>query len=570
MITFHKIKYKNLLSTGNSFTELELSKNPTTLIIGKNGSGKSTFLDALSFGLFGKPFRKINKPQLVNSINDKNLLVEVEFTIGTKQYLIRRGMKPNVFEIFQDGSLINQDAAKKDYQEILEKTILKLNHKSFCQIVVLGSSTFVPFMQLTTNQRREIIEDLLDIQIFSVMNTLLKERVQQNKTDLQEIKYQLDLIQEKIVLHTDMLNRLRKNNDEIISDIENKIQEAVDKVEDYLDLVNQKQEEETALRESISDQASVLKKRENVTGLIKSLKEKLKKFEVEINFYHSNDNCPTCKQGIDHTFKDNILETKKKSIQETEKAIEGLSKNLVELENRITVINSTSMEIAAIQRKISEYNGKVSIENTYIKNMDKELKTLKLKGVDDVNEISGLEKLKVEWKEKEQAREQFIIDKELLDVASILLKDGGIKAKIIKQYIPVINKLINKYLSIMELPVGFELNESFEETIKSRFRDVFSYDSFSEGEKQKLDLAILFTWRAIAKMRNSSNTNLLIMDEIFDSSLDVNGVEQLLSIINTISGENNIFIISHKDSLMDKFVSVIRFDKQKDFSRIVS
>lgn len=570
MITFHKIKYKNLLSTGNSFTELELSKNPTTLIIGKNGSGKSTFLDALSFGLFGKPFRKINKPQLVNSINDKNLLVEVEFTIGTKQYLIRRGMKPNVFEIFQDGSLINQDAAKKDYQEILEKTILKLNHKSFCQIVVLGSSTFVPFMQLTTNQRREIIEDLLDIQIFSVMNTLLKERVQQNKTDLQEIKYQLDLIQEKIVLHTDMLNRLRKNNDEIISDIENKIQEAVDKVEDYLDLVNQKQEEETALRESISDQASVLKKRENVTGLIKSLKEKLKKFEVEINFYHSNDNCPTCKQGIDHTFKDNILETKKKSIQETEKAIEGLSKNLVELENRITVINSTSMEIAAIQRKISEYNGKVSIENTYIKNMDKELKTLKLKGVDDVNEVSGLEKLKVEWKEKEQAREQFIIDKELLDVASILLKDGGIKAKIIKQYIPVINKLINKYLSIMELPVGFELNESFEETIKSRFRDVFSYDSFSEGEKQKLDLAILFTWRAIAKMRNSSNTNLLIMDEIFDSSLDVNGVEQLLSIINTISGENNIFIISHKDSLMDKFVSVIRFDKQKDFSRIVS
>lgn len=570
MITFHKIRYKNLLSTGNSFTELELSKNPTTLIIGQNGSGKSTFLDALSYGLFGKPFRKINKPQLVNSINDKSMLVEVDFTIGTKQYLIRRGMKPNVFEIFQDGTLINQDAAKKDYQEILEKTILKLNHKSFCQIVVLGSSTFVPFMQLTSNQRREIIEDLLDIQIFSIMNALLKEKVQQNKSDLQEIKYQLDLIQEKIVLHKDMLNKIRKNNDDSIKEIENKIQDAIDKVEAYLDLVNQKQEEETKLRESISDQTAVLKKRENITVLIKSLKDKLKKLDSDVNFYHSNDNCPTCKQGIDHTFKDNILESKKKSIQETTDAVETLSNNLIEIETRLSVINSTSMEIATIQRKISEYNGHISSGNTYIQNMDKELKSLKSKNVDDTNEVSELEKLKVEWKEKEQLREQLIIDKELLDVASILLKDGGIKAKIIKQYIPVINKLINKYLSIMELPVGFELNESFEETIKSRFRDVFSYDSFSEGEKQKLDLAILFTWRAIAKMRNSSSTNLLIMDEIFDSSLDVNGVEQLLSIIGGISGENNIFIISHKESMMDKFVNVIRFEKHKDFSRIVS
>lgn len=570
MIIFQKIKYKNLLSTGNSFTEMELAKNPTTLIIGKNGSGKSTFLDALSYGLFGKPFRKINKPQLVNSINDKNMLVEVEFTIGTKQYLIKRGMKPNVFEIFQDGTLINQDAAKKDYQEILEKTILKLNHKSFCQIVVLGSSTFVPFMQLTCNQRREIIEDLLDIQIFSIMNALLKEKVQQNKSDLQEIKYQLDLIQEKITVHKDMLNKIRKNNDDNINDIENKIKDALDKVWSYADLVNQKQEEETKLRESISDQTSVLKKRENITVLIKSLQDKLKKLDSDINFYHSNDNCPTCKQGIDHTFKNNILETKKKSIQETTDAVVTLSNNLIQIENRLSVINSTSMEIAAIQRKISEYNGHISSGNTYIQNMDKQIKLLKSKNVDNSNELSELEKLNADWKNKEQDREKLIVDKELLDVASVLLKDGGIKAKIIKQYIPVINKLINKYLSIMELPVGFELNENFEETIKSRYRDVFSYESFSEGEKQKLDLAILFTWRAIAKMRNSSNTNLLIMDEIFDSSLDVNGVEQLLSIIGGISGENNIFIISHKESMMDKFVNVIRFEKQKDFSRIVS
>lgn len=570
MIRFQKIRYKNLLSTGNSFIELDLSKNPTTLIIGQNGSGKSTFLDALSYVLFGKPFRKINKPQLVNSINDKQMVVEVEFIIGTKEYFIRRGIKPNVFEIFQDGTLINQDAAKKDYQEILEKTILKLNHKSFCQIVVLGSSTFVPFMQLTSNQRREIIEDLLDIQIFSVMNTLLKEKVTQNKTDLQEIKYQLDLIQEKIIVHKDLIQRIRKSNDNSIKEIENKIQEAIDKIESYIDLVNQKQEEEANLRKSISDQNSVIKKRENITGLIKSLKDKLKKLDSDINFYHSNDNCPTCKQGIDHTFKDNILETKKKSIQETTDAVETLSNNLVEIENRLFSINATSMEIAAIQRKISEYNGHIASGNAYILNMDKELKSLKSKNIDDTNEVAELEKLHQDWKEKEKLREQLIVDKELFDVASILLKDGGIKAKIIKQYVPVINKLINKYLSIMELPVGFELNENFEETIKSRFRDVFSYDSFSEGEKQKLDLAILFTWRAIAKMRNSSSTNLLIMDEIFDSSLDVNGVEQLLSIIESISGENNIFIISHKESMMDKFTNIVRFEKHKDFSRIVT
>jgi DNA repair exonuclease SbcCD ATPase subunit len=570
MITFQKIKYKNLLSTGNSFTELDLSKNPTTLIIGQNGSGKSTFLDALSYVLFGKPFRKINKPQLVNSINDKNMVVEIDFTIGTKQYFIRRGMKPNVFEIFQDGSLINQDAAKKDYQEILEKTILKLNHKSFCQIVVLGSSTFVPFMQLSSNQRREIIEDLLDIQIFSVMNTLLKEKVTQNKTDLQEIKYQLELIQEKILVHKDLIQRIRKSNDDSIIEIQNKIKEAKAKVESYIDLVNQKQKEEDKLRQSISDQNSVVKKRENVTGLIKSLKDKFKKLDSDINFYHSNDNCPTCKQGIDHVFKGNILEVKKKSIQETTNAVETLSNNLIEIESRLSSINTTSMEIAAIQRKISEYNGHISSGNTYIFNMDKEMNSLKSKSIDDTNEVAELEKFHQDWKEKEKLREQYIVDKELLDVASILLKDGGIKAKIIKQYVPVINKLINKYLSIMELPVGFELNESFEETIKSRFRDVFTYDSFSEGEKQKLDLAILFTWRAIAKMRNSSSTNLLIMDEIFDSSLDVNGVEQLLSIIESISGENNIFIISHKESMMDKFTNIVRFEKHKDFSRIIT
>ena len=570
MIIFHTLRYKNILSTGNTFVELDLSKNPTTLIIGQNGSGKSTFLDALSFALFGKPFRKINKPQLVNSINDKNMVVQVDFSVGSKNYLIERGMKPNFFRIYENNLLLNQDAAAKDYQEILEKNILKLNHKSFCQIVVLGSSTFVPFMQLTPQQRREIIEDLLDIQIFSIMNALLKEKVQKNKTDLQDMKYQLELIQEKILVHKDMIKKIRKNNDDSIKDTENKIENTRSKIDDYFKLIDEKTKQEEELNKSISDFALVTKRRENVTALIKSLRDKLKKLDSDVNFYHSNDNCPTCKQGIDHDFKDNIIQTKQNSIQETTIALETLSTNLTELENRLNDINLVSSEIGRIQRKISEYNGHISSGNAYIKSMMKELESLKSKQVDDGQEIFKLDELKKEWKEKEKLREQLIVDKEILDVASVLLKDGGIKAKIIKQYVPVINKLINKYLSIMELPIGFELNENFDETIKSRYRDVFSYDSFSEGEKQKLDLAILFTWRAIAKMRNSSNTNLLIMDEIFDSSLDVNGIEQLLTIIQSISNENNIFIISHKESMMDKFTNIIRFEKHKDFSRVVT
>jgi DNA repair exonuclease SbcCD ATPase subunit len=570
MIFFHTLRYKNILSTGNTFVELDLSKNPTTLIIGQNGSGKSTFLDALSFGLFGKPFRKINKPQLINSINDKNMVVQIDFSIGSKNYLIERGMKPNFFRIYENNILLNQDAASKDYQEILEKNILKLNHKSFCQIVVLGSSTFVPFMQLTPQQRREIIEDLLDIQIFSIMNVLLKEKVQKNKTDLQEMKYQLELIQEKIIVHKDMIKRIRKNNDDSIKEIENKIEDTKSKIDDYFKLIDEKMSQEDELKKSISDFHLVTKRKENVTGLIKTLRDKLKKLDSDVNFYHSNDNCPTCKQGIDHDFKNNTIQTKQNSIQETNNALDTLSANLTELENRLLTIDLVSSEIGRIQRKISEYNGHISSGNTYIKSMMKELESLKSKQVDDSQEVSKLDELKKEWKEKEKLREQLIVDKEILDVASVLLKDGGIKAKIIKQYVPVINKLINKYLSIMELPIGFELNENFDETIKSRFRDVFSYDSFSEGEKQKLDLAILFTWRAIAKMRNSSNTNLLIMDEIFDSSLDVNGIEQLLTIIQSISNENNIFIISHKESMMDKFTNIIRFEKHKDFSRIVT
>jgi DNA repair exonuclease SbcCD ATPase subunit len=570
MILFTKIRYKNILSTGNIFTEIDLVQHPTTLVIGQNGSGKSTFLDALSFALFGKPFRKINKPQLINTINEKNLLVEVEFAIGTKQYMIRRGIKPTIFEIWQDDILLNQDAAARDYQEVLEKTILKLNHKSFCQIIILGSSTFVPFMQLPTWQRREIIEDLLDIQIFSTMNTLLKEKVTKNKADVQEVKYQIDLIQEKIIVHRDMLKRIRKSNDDQVKDLENKIAEAEIKISDYETLIQDKMREEIELRNSISDQESATKKRETVVGLVRALSDKIKKLTTEISFYHDNDSCPTCKQGIAHEFKDETVEAKRKSLIETQDALALLETQLAEVDARVTVIGEILLDIAAIQRKISEYNGHISSGNSYISGAKKELALLQNRNTDDSFEVAELETLTAEWKQKEKLREELLIDKEVLDVAAVLLKDGGIKAKIIKQYIPVINKLINKYLAIMELPVGFELDENFDETIRSRFRDVFSYASFSEGEKQKLDLAILFTWRAIAKMRNSSNANLLIMDEIFDSSLDVNGIEQLATIIESISGDSNVFIISHKESMMDKFTNIIRFEKVKDYSRIAA
>jgi DNA repair exonuclease SbcCD ATPase subunit len=568
MILFKKLRYKNILSTGNTFTEIDLARNPTTLVIGQNGSGKSTFLDALSFALFGKPFRKINKPQLLNSINEKNLVVEVDFSIGTKEYRIRRGIKPTVFEIWQDEVLLNQDAAARDYQEVLEKTILKLNHKSFCQIIILGSSTFVPFMQLPTNQRREIIEDLLDIQIFSTMNSLLKEKVTKNKSDLQEAKYQLDLIQEKILLRKDMIKKLRKSNDDHAADLEKKIDDAWAKVYDYEMLIKDRLADEAALRESISDQPAATKRRNSIVDLIKSMNDKIKRLTSEIAFYHDNDNCPTCKQGIAHEFKGETLEAKAFSLQEIENAKAQLEEQLLSADQRVNEISSVLLEISSIQRKISEYNGHISSGTAYINDTKKELANLQNKSIDDSSEIQELEKLKAEWKAKEKYREELIVDKEVLDVAAVLLKDGGIKAKIIKQYIPVINKLINKYLAIMELPVGFELDENFDETIRSRFRDVFSYASFSEGEKMRIDLAILFTWRAVAKMRNSSNANLLIMDEVFDSSVDVTGTEQIASIVESISGDSNVFIISHKESLIDKFTNIIKFEKVKDFSRI--
>jgi len=423
-------------------------------------------------------------------------------------------------------------------------------------------------MQLPTGQRREIIEDLLDIQIFSRMNILLKDRISQNKNDIQEVKYQIDLIKEKITLHRNLIKKLQKNNDQQIDDLQNKIFAAQEKINDYEALIQEKTTEEIALRDSISDQESNNKKRETAASLIKSLREKIKKINAEIAFYHDNDNCPTCKQGIEHTFKDETIEGKRKSLRETEEGLKTLEAQFVDIDKRSIEIGAIVLDIAAIQRKISEYNGHISSGYTYIKDTTKEIEDLKVKNVEDTNETNVIESLKKEYIEKEKFREELFKDKGVLDVAAVLLKDGGIKAKIIKQYVPVINKLINKYLAIMELPISFELDENFNETIKSRFRDTFSYESFSEGEKKRVDLSILFAWRAIAKMRNSANSNILVLDEIMDGAMDGTGMEQLDIIIRTICADTNVFIISHRENLIDKFSNIIKFEKVKDFSRI--
>jgi DNA repair exonuclease SbcCD ATPase subunit len=570
MLFFEKIRWKNFLSTGNAFTEINFTKNKTTLIVGENGAGKSTILDALSFSLYGKPFRKVNKPQLLNAINGKGLLVELEFTIGKRHYLIKRGMKPNLFEIYQDGVIINQDAEAKEYQEMFEKNILKLNHKSFCQIVVLGSASFVPFMQLPAAHRREVIEDLLDIQIFSTMNNLLKDKVSKNRSDLTDVDYNIKLTAQKIEMHKKHLEELSRNNDEVITQKDAKIAELAKEIS------NASSQSSTLLKEvlvktsSISDQEKVGRKIEKLNDLNRQLQSKLTRLENEIEFFNVHDDCPTCRQGIKHEHKAQIVSRDNDSILEVRTGLEKLNTELVSSRERLNVIAAVNREITDLNRQVSNLNVQVETKTTFIDDLKKEIEVLK-KSVKVNENNEDLKLFQTDLKKYIADKEELVTDKGVLDVASNLLRDSGIKTKIIKQYIPVMNKLINKYLASLDFFVNFELNENFEEKIKSRHRDEFSYESFSEGEKMRIDLALLFTWRAIAKLRNSVSTNLLIMDEVFDSSLDVNGTDEFLKILYTLTGDTNVFIISHKgDTLFDKFEHIIKFEKHKNFSRIAS
>ena len=571
MIVFKKLRYQNILSTGNQFTEIDLNRSNSTLIVGENGAGKSTFIEALTFALYGKPFRNINKPQLLNAITGKGLLVELEFSIGKKDYIVRRGMKPNIFEIWLNGEMMNQNAGARDYQEFLEKNILKLNFKSFSQIVVLGSANYVPFMQLPAMQRRAVVEDLLDIQIFSIMNSLLKDKLAQNKSDITDVEYQIDLCEQKIELHSKHINTLKANNDELIAQKQQKIrehQEAIDSLSIDTDALSESVE---LLNLQIEDHEKVSSRKSKLTQMEATLEDRIRKLNKEIQFFHDHDNCPTCKQGIDHDFKSDTIQKREAKTQEVSEALAKLENEIQSANTRLEEIAQLNKQITSLNAKITDNNQQIGFYQRYIRDLNKEIEGLREQANKIDTESEDTSKFIEELNNHKKQKETLSRQKSVLDVASHLLKDTGIKTKIIKQYVPIMNKLINKYLASMDFFVNFELDEQFNETIKSRFRDDFSYASFSEGEKMRIDLSLMFTWRAIAKLRNSASTNLLIMDEVFDSSLDSAGTEEFLKILESLTQDSNVFIISHKgDQLYDKFHSVIKFEKHANFSRIAA
>jgi DNA repair exonuclease SbcCD ATPase subunit len=569
MILFQKVRWRNFLSTGANFTEVVLTKSTNTLIIGQNGAGKSTILDALCFGLFGKPFRKINKPQLLNSINQREAIVEVEFTIGKKNYKVIRGIKPNVFEIYCNDVLLNQDAAAKDYQDVLENSILKLNFKSFTQVVILGSASFTPFMQLSASDRRALIEDLLDIQIFSSMNNIVKEKMSDIKDKSSTNNYNISLTEEKINLQLQNIEANKKLNEEEIEKKKVEIEQSnqqINKLQDDIVLI---QKHVDVLIKKISDENTISSKLKKLFQLEAKIETNIKKNEKDIEFYESNDNCPTCKQHINEHHKNEEITSRKNKVDVQKNGLKEIEVEVEKLNLRVSEIEKINKHIVAHNNEIVSHNSTLLSLNKYITKLNKEIIELsnKKNNLEEVNE--KLKELKIEMDNYLKIKEELIVEKHYYEFASTLLKDTGIKTKIIKQYLPIMNKLINKYLSAMDFFVNFNINENFEETIKSRHRDEFGYANFSEGEKMRIDLALLFTWRQVAKLKNSTNTNLLILDEVFDSSLDTGGTEEFLKLIQEMGTDTNIFVISHKgDQLFDKFRSVIRFEKKGNFSRI--
>ena len=570
MILFQKIRWKNFLSTGAAFTEINFTKSTNTLIIGQNGAGKSTILDALCFGLFGKPFRKINKPQLLNSINGRDALVEVEFNIGQKKYKVIRGIKPNVFEIYLNDVLLNQDAAAKDYQEILEKNILKLNYKSFTQVVILGSASFVPFMQLSAADRRTIIEDLLDIQIFSSMNAIVKEKMSTLKDGIIKSKYDIKLVEEKINLQKQNIEENKKNND---AEIKRKLEEIEksklqhNKLQNDVELINK---HITVLQGKVGDKKEKLDKKSKGLFQIKGkVQTNIDRNEKEIQFYENNHDCPTCKQSITPEWKDSQVKEKTEKINTQRTGLQEIDEELTKVTNEVKEITDILNHINAHNGEIIKHTSTMTSISQYIIKLNGEIDELSNKQIGTDASEQKLTELEKELETYNQLYKEQLTEKHYHEFAGTLLKDGGIKTRIIKQYLPIMNKLINKYLTAMDFFVNFNINENFEETIKSRHRDEFSYANFSEGEKMRIDLALLFTWRQIAKLKNSTNTNLLILDEVFDSSLDTVGTEEFLKLINEMGTDTNVFVISHKgDQLFDKFRSIIKFEKKNNFSRI--
>jgi len=571
LIHFKTCRWQNFLSTGNDFIEIQLNKSPTTLIVGQNGAGKSTLLDALSFGLFGKPHRDIGKYQLINSINGKKALVEVEFDIGNSEFKIVRGIKPNKFEIWQNGNMINQSSNARDYQKFLEANILKLNHKSFHQVVVLGSSSFIPFMQLPAWSRRAVIEDLLDIQIFSKMNLLLKERNSKIKEELVDITHNIELYKSKIEAQTKYIADLQALNEDMIEQKLNNMEEHKTEIARLFDDSKTSGENLSVL---LSTEEKLHKQFLDRMSEIKSYKlqnnNKIKALVKDARFYEDNDTCPSCDQDITETIKTAKLGNLKDEAGSVQSDMALLEKEILTADKEGHEIMDRLNQLRQRQQKINSNNDKISVIQNEIDKVQKDVNNLSQQSGD----LNGAKKDLTHYrKEKEACTEkklEFVEERTYNEVIGEMLKDTGIKTKVIKQYLPVMNRLINQYLQVLDFFVAFHLDESFNETIRSRHRDNFNYASFSEGEKQRIDLSLLFTWRQIAKMKNSAATNLLVLDETFDSSLDVDGVEQLTKILDTLDADSNVFIISHKgDMLENKFRSKIEFYKDRNFSKIV-
>jgi DNA repair exonuclease SbcCD ATPase subunit len=564
------VSWKNFLSTGNTPNKVELDGHSTTLIVGKNGEGKSTILDALTFSLFNKPFRDINKNQLVNSINQKNCVVEIEFDIGPIKYRVVRGIKPNIFEIYQNGTIINQDAAVKDYQKVLEQQILKLNYKTFTQVVILGSASFVPFMQLPVWQRREVIEDILDIKVFSTMNTILKEKIAENKEELSAVETEIRIITEQAKAQKSLIDSLQHSKDQNVKVLKDKIDVNITEINDKTQLVDLLNKDVEALNTQLHEKAEVDKNIDMCKSNMNKLSQKLTQVDEHIEFFTSNETCPSCEQGIQHEHKDKIISkisSDKKQITDNMDVLNSAySKLSKDLQDKQDVLNQIQDKNISISTEINAMNMLIKANNA----LEKEINELSVQGDIDV-EKDKIKLLANDALQKNEVKVGLMKEKQLQEIAGVLLKDTGIKTTIIREYLPAMNKLINMYLSAMDFFVKFELYESFNEKIKSRFRDEFTYASFSEGEKMRIDLAILFTWRQIAKMKNSVNTNLLLLDEIFDSSLDVAGTDYFLSVMDTLGENTNVFVISHKgDVLLDKFKNNLRFEKTNDFSSLVT
>jgi len=568
VIIFKKIKWKNFLSTGNTFVEIDLRKSQLTLMIGANGSGKSTMLDALCFSLFNRPFRQIKKEQIVNTINNGDTLVELEFQVGTKMYKIIRGIKPNIFEIYCDGVLQNQDASSVDYQNVLEDQILRLNYRAFKQIAVLGSSSYQPFMQMRPRHRREVVEEILDIRVLSHMDSLTRNQQTELGKKIVEARHQCDLIESKYELETRHFEELKNRSMGDIDIKRSKLQQNNDAKEQYLRKIQKLDSEYKQLEEDIKEKDKVESKRKQLEKLETKIEQNLHTHEKSLKFFEENDNCPTCTQKIQPEFKDEKIDYEKKKLVTLNDGMKDLVKELSKVENKITDLNKISNKMYDINIEMSKLNTSIDEIKKFSDSLHNEIMLLEGKEEDGKDVEGQLQELKKQLEETKLELNKIVEEKKYIDVIREILSDKGAKAKIIKKYLPIMNTLINQYLQSMDFFVNFHLDEEFNETVKSRHRDVFDYNSFSEGEKMRIDLALVFTWRSIAKMKNSANTNLMVLDEIFDSSLDGQGTDDFFKIVRKMEKEN-IFIISHKgDILFDKFTNIIKFEKEHNFTRL--